>query len=1088
VAKVRAEIASALRGLDARVGVDTAALTGGTKRGATEAQRALDSISTSKAQGELRLLGRASHGTLADLRHDLDSVRNGAAGTGTALVGIGAGTALLGSKVLKGLQPAIDAASALNEQISFSEQVFGSSAGQISDWGDTAAQSLGQSKRQAIEAANTFAIFGKAAGRSGGDLVRFSTDLTKLATDLASARDTSPEEAITAIGAALRGESEPIRRYGVLLDDAGNRQEALRLGLIKTTKDALTPQQRVLAVQSQLYRQTADSADNFAKTSDGVANSERIKAAAIEDANAKMGTPLQTVVAGASAAFTGLLNIVDRVPGGLEAVGVGIAALGGVTILGGVASTIFGARKAWRDYRIDARAAGVETELVGDKALIAGAKVETVGAAGSRSFGKLGSAAKVAGAVLAGLGIVETIAGIANELRGLDTASSDAMTAFSANIDKGRVDVLTSFNLMTDAIDARSGLGEAAKALFDTTDFQFAGVGEVRDLHIFQEALDKLRTTKPVDELRKFSEAARAQNEQLDHNSENYIETTKLLDDFDAKVATAAAAQDRATRSTEDNTAANQSAGDALDLLGNKIDTSAGKWASYADQLRGIFDPIQSALGAESGLEDANRQLEEARQRQADILAGRSDSLDSAREALASAKADLARERADVGAGSTAAADALERLQDAIRALHDAQVEAGKAPREGDFFEDNRAEIADRARDVLKAQRELDRIRSGKSDGVEAATKRVEEAQRRVNEEVKKTGANSKAAADAQRDVEAAERRVLDAALQVEAANARLRDEYEQHPEAIQKAIEKVDELVARGIINIETARQFKQELHDAVTASQSIVDTLARVAPPNLDALRPGAKLPGDTPATPKPSAPAPQARKPISFAEGAKIGLPPFPPSIPAGAPMPESRDSKGGKWKLDFAHRQWIPFADGGLLDRQLGHSGGFPTDPTIMATRPGGYVKAFESEAGPWEGFVSGAPEKRERSKAVTAEIADRLGMMLVDKKAQVSAFADGGFLGPQRTAPSFQAPTTSASSASGAAIVAELRSMRAELIANFRGAIRATAGAGATEPLAPVLHEIERNTRNMGPRASSSEHMAAMRASQAGFSR
>jgi hypothetical protein len=38
------------------------------------------------------------------------------------------------------------------------------------------------------------------------------------------------------LDAALRGEAEPLRAYGVFLDDATLRQAALSLGLISTTK------------------------------------------------------------------------------------------------------------------------------------------------------------------------------------------------------------------------------------------------------------------------------------------------------------------------------------------------------------------------------------------------------------------------------------------------------------------------------------------------------------------------------------------------------------------------------------------------------------------------------------------------------------------------------------------------------------------------------------------------------------------------------------------------------------------------------------------------------------------------------------
>jgi hypothetical protein len=104
-----------------------------------------------------------------------------------------------------------------------------------------------------------------------------------------------PEDAIQAIGAALRGEAEPIRRYGILLNDATLKNEALALGLIKTTKEALSPANKVLAAQAAIYKQTADAQGDFARTSDGLANSQRILAANIEDVKITLGESLLPV-------------------------------------------------------------------------------------------------------------------------------------------------------------------------------------------------------------------------------------------------------------------------------------------------------------------------------------------------------------------------------------------------------------------------------------------------------------------------------------------------------------------------------------------------------------------------------------------------------------------------------------------------------------------------------------------------------------------------------------------------------------------------------------------------------------------------
>jgi hypothetical protein len=190
----------------------------------------------------------------------------------------------------------VKAASDLSETISKVGVLFGDSSAKIEEFAATAATSLGQTKQQALDAASTFAIFGKSAGLAGDDLVKFSTDFVTLASDLASFNNTSPEDAIQAIGSALRGEAEPLRKYGVLLDDASLKQAALELGIIKTTKEALTPQQKVLAAQELIYKQTSAAQGDFARTSDGLANSQRILTAQISNIQTEIGTALLPIV------------------------------------------------------------------------------------------------------------------------------------------------------------------------------------------------------------------------------------------------------------------------------------------------------------------------------------------------------------------------------------------------------------------------------------------------------------------------------------------------------------------------------------------------------------------------------------------------------------------------------------------------------------------------------------------------------------------------------------------------------------------------------------------------------------------------
>lgn len=256
------------------------------------------------------------------------------------------GGAAIGAAGVIGKQ-AIDAASDFNEEVSKSEQLFGDAAKEVQAFADTAATALGQNKTAALGAASNFAIFGKAAGKSGQDLVDFSTDFVTLASDLASFNNTTPEDAIQALGAALRGESEPIRRFGVLLNEDALKAQALKDGIVELNVDSvklekalisqekaqkkyadavkksgvdsieardalvaleaanqnvgkaskgkvdqLTQEQKILAAYNAILEQTTSAQGDFERTSDGLANRQRILKAEFADLKTELGQSL----------------------------------------------------------------------------------------------------------------------------------------------------------------------------------------------------------------------------------------------------------------------------------------------------------------------------------------------------------------------------------------------------------------------------------------------------------------------------------------------------------------------------------------------------------------------------------------------------------------------------------------------------------------------------------------------------------------------------------------------------------------------------------------------------------------------------
>jgi len=256
---------------------------------------------------------------------------------------IPAAAALAG--ITAAVAPAITKASDLNENLSKTSVVFGDAADAVVEFSESASKTLGQSQTQALEAAGNFGIFGKSAGLAGDDLSKFSTDFITLASDMASFNNTEPQEAVEAIGAALRGESEPIRKYGVLLNDATLKAEAMELGIYDGV-GALDAQQKILAAQSAIYKQTGDAQGDFARTSDGLANMQRTLTAQFDDFQATLGQALLPIVEAILPVLIGLTDWAADNTGVVLGLVAAFAAIAGAVVAVNVAMKLYATYQA----------------------------------------------------------------------------------------------------------------------------------------------------------------------------------------------------------------------------------------------------------------------------------------------------------------------------------------------------------------------------------------------------------------------------------------------------------------------------------------------------------------------------------------------------------------------------------------------------------------------------------------------------------------------------------------------------------------------------------------------------------------------
>lgn len=200
------------------------------------------------------------------------------------LAGVGVGAALAGKKMI---EMASDAAEVQSKM----EVVFGKQLPGLTKQIDKFSAATGTSRFEMREqAADMGALLEPLVGTKKR-AAEMSLQFTKLATDLGSFNNVPTADALLAIRSGLVGEAEPLRRFGVLLNEAAVKQEALRLGLVKG-KEELTEQQKVQARASLIMQQTSLAQGDATRTAGSMANQMKALRTNVSDAATSLGVAL----------------------------------------------------------------------------------------------------------------------------------------------------------------------------------------------------------------------------------------------------------------------------------------------------------------------------------------------------------------------------------------------------------------------------------------------------------------------------------------------------------------------------------------------------------------------------------------------------------------------------------------------------------------------------------------------------------------------------------------------------------------------------------------------------------------------------
>jgi len=207
---------------------------------------------------------------------------------------------------------AIKLASDFEESLNKVDVSFKKSSASVKEFSKTTLTQFGIAQGTALDMAAMFGDMGTSMGLTTVQAAKMSTSMVGLAGDLASFKNIKIEEATTALAAVFTGETESLKRLGIVMTEANLKQFALTQGITKNIKEMTQAEKTTLRYQ-YVIASTGNAQGDFARTQGGAANQMRIFTESLKEIGANLGqillpafTKMVTKVNGLLKAFMGL--------------------------------------------------------------------------------------------------------------------------------------------------------------------------------------------------------------------------------------------------------------------------------------------------------------------------------------------------------------------------------------------------------------------------------------------------------------------------------------------------------------------------------------------------------------------------------------------------------------------------------------------------------------------------------------------------------------------------------------------------------------------------------------------------------------
>jgi hypothetical protein len=211
-------------------------------------------------------------GDASQLSRTMKKVSKSFEGLGRKMRGIGVGMSAALTAPLGWVgKNFLDAASDAEEMTSKFNAVFRENAVQVQAWAESYGNAIGRSTEQLMEMGASVQDTFVPMGFARDEAAEMSKQLTTLAVDVASFNNKLDEDVMRDFQSALVGNTETVRKYGIVITQVQLGQELVNMGIAKGVKGA-SEAEKVQARLNLIMRGTTDAQGDAIRTADSYAN------------------------------------------------------------------------------------------------------------------------------------------------------------------------------------------------------------------------------------------------------------------------------------------------------------------------------------------------------------------------------------------------------------------------------------------------------------------------------------------------------------------------------------------------------------------------------------------------------------------------------------------------------------------------------------------------------------------------------------------------------------------------------------------------------------------------------------------------